>query len=253
MTERKRKTAIEPGGEIRDIPQYFSLPSYTIALHPAAGGQRSDAVLGPYVERGSTANSDLPVAIKQARIDFGHQFKSGHLLNQEFGGSGKDPTNLTILTHSANATHTGFDNPIKRARQGLWDYYNTLNDLYVDYRLYPIGIYVCVSTSGGSDPASVWDTTHATGRYIYKWLDCYAELRGFTPEAQALLTAFDKGAKSFNNFSDDRKLHDYEKATIKGKLGIAIDGIAEANKCSRVDNGPLTMIGKHEAGLLIKK
>ncbi|MGW0708012.1 eCIS core domain-containing protein [Streptomyces sp. NPDC002643] len=162
--------------DVAGLPDFFELPSYTRSRTRGAGGTRSHAVLGPngYSSRGTDADSTLPPAIVQARRDYGIRFIAGHLLNSDFGGSGTDSKNLTILTPGANSRMKGFDDPVKVAAETLRKVYVGLSRLYCPVDLLAYGIEIEVSTSG---PEYVWDDSYP-GNCISQFVHCRAGVIG---------------------------------------------------------------------------
>lgn len=178
-------------------PLFDGPPDYTAAGHAWAGGRDSRAVLSPTAtgHADSNANSSLPRAIRDARRRYPRAgFKAGHLLNGEFGGSGQDARNLTILTTRANNAHKRFDNRVKDALRDLWSIYDLLRQRGIDVSdasRFDLGIRVQVQTTGGTWGPDYPDNCIANG------LHCVAAAQGglgLTNEEQALLSQADQQA-----------------------------------------------------------
>lgn len=165
---RKRRLDDPPEGEasgkrrkassVRKAPQFFKGPDYT-NCGPKCGGKLSTAVLGPnaYLNVNTDADSKMPFGITKAKEDYPEcNFKAGHLLNATFGGNGKDPNNLIILTASANGQCNKFDNKVKQALAELYAFYDKLCDYYADISPVKFGILVKVkvypATWGDEEP-----------------------------------------------------------------------------------------------------
>lgn len=156
-------------------------PHYEPHSEPFAGGVHSWAVLGPdaLVGMGTDANPRLPPGIDTVRRTYPQAtFYAGHLLNADFGGSGQDPRNLTILTSAANTSHKAFDNPVKRAVEELRRVYEYMYDDGIDIAGElqasggTLGIRVDVETDGAS-----WGSS-GPDRWVSNGLVCTARVTG---------------------------------------------------------------------------
>jgi hypothetical protein len=102
---------------------------------PAATGDymgchQVTVTLGPkqqFGQTGTNATATFPYALADASLAYAGQyvFKSGHVLNADFGGPNA-ANNMTILTSSANTQQTKFDNNIKNARNALYNVYKAV-------------------------------------------------------------------------------------------------------------------------------
>jgi len=100
------------------------------------GCKSAEVVLGPLVgwpepQPGTDAVVIWPEAITDVRKhidDSKHHWKSGHVINADFGGYGGSDENMTCLTSSANTQQTAFDNNVKKARMYLHKFYTALRD-----------------------------------------------------------------------------------------------------------------------------
>lgn len=100
----------------------------------ARGCKRAEVVLGPLagwpeLQRGTDAKSVFPDAITDVRLridDAKYSWKSGHVINADFGGVGTSNDNMTCLTSSANKAQQAFDNHVKDARSSLHQVYSAL-------------------------------------------------------------------------------------------------------------------------------
>jgi hypothetical protein len=159
---------------LSELPLHFKKPTYELES-PRSGGKCSTAVLGPnsLYGMGTDANPRLPRAIDRARKEYPHaKFVAGHLLNADFGGTGRHPKNLTILTASANARMKGFDNRIKTAVEQLESLYKLLSRKFIDIKPLRYGIKVTISVSKdkwGSIPPD---------NYIANSVSCRASVSG---------------------------------------------------------------------------
>lgn len=141
-TQRKVTTRLAP-------LQFVERPSLT-GISKFAGGARSTAVLGPdgYLSKNSKADPKLPMGILAARLKYPTKyFKAGHLLNERFGGDGKNYKNLTILTAKANTACNGFDNRIERALDKLKKFYEAVHSAGVETAGLKLGVRVEVKAS----------------------------------------------------------------------------------------------------------
>lgn len=194
--DRPRRRAKIP---VEKAPAFFEWPTYTCADNSSAGGKYSRAVLGPngIVAIGNKADPNLPLGIRAAGRAYEREhFVAGHLLNGEFGGSGKDSDNLTILSSSGNGNHKKFDNNIKLAIQMLKKIYEVLSANHVDIGKVTYGVEVSVRVSDGK-----WDTT-GYGALICKELICgykiYGDLKPY--EASEFWDDVDKYNKKMEAF-----------------------------------------------------
>lgn len=172
-SKKPRRSPRKRSVSLNTIPRHFSGPIYTADNNKEAGGRCSIAVLGPNskLEMGSDADPNLPKGIKRAKVKYPYEvFVSGHLLNAEFGGNGKNAKNLTILTSEANANHKNFDNPIKKALDQLKKLYELLSKNFVDISTLNYGIRVSVAAS-----ANKWGEK-PPDNYLCKELNCSASL-----------------------------------------------------------------------------
>jgi hypothetical protein len=177
---RPQRAKSVPQKLLEDL-QWITEPKYTAAADARAGGCHSSAVLGPgaYLSGNSDSDPRLPSAIDRARDTYGIGFFSGHLLNAELGGDGKNTRNLTILTPAANSAHKGFDDNVKFAVAELKKAYTQLTRLGIDVRKLKYGIRVDVKTVD-----TVWADTYP-GLCISNGLECEAEVVG-VPDPDAL-------------------------------------------------------------------
>lgn len=120
---------------ILDGPHYTPFPKPTGAKTAGARGcKRAEVTLGPPVgwpeaEPGTDAEAVYPDAITDVRkhIDNAkYSWKSGHVINANFGGYGGSNQNMTCLTSSANKAQQTFDNNVLRARSYLHKVYTAL-------------------------------------------------------------------------------------------------------------------------------
>lgn len=172
--QRNRRAA----NPLEALPILFSRPPYQPETsHARAGGKHSSALLGPNSNayEKSDADSKKPGAIIAARQRHNHTFKAGHLLNAIFGGDGKDPKNLTILTSSANGAMRGFDENIKRAVEDLRRLYLSFHDSGIDIKPVRYGIKVDIRVSDDKWGADYPDNC------IANWVFCTAAKQGATP------------------------------------------------------------------------
>lgn len=162
-------------------------PAYTPADRTGAGGRLSTATLGPSANHSTNSkakSSALPVIAPANAAYPQYHFKTGHLLNEVFGGAGDDADNLTILTISANGLHDNFDGNIKDAVEQLWKAYIALSKVGIDVTQLGYGIQVSIATTG-----SYWsDDTTVPEYYICTGLVCTAAIVG-TPSDALLATA----------------------------------------------------------------
>lgn len=203
-----------------NIPTMFAGPTYTPAADGRAGGVDSSAVLSPTAtgNANSAANPSLPGAIRAARRRYPRaSFKAGHLLNGDFGGSGQDARNLTILTARANSTHKRFDNRVKDALKVLWDIYDFLRRKGVnveDQARFNYGIDVQVQTAGGQ-----WGPGYPDN-CIANFLNCSAQISG-----QLGLDAAEQQLLSAN-----------DQATLQGWVARLNGYLQDANNNGVIDN-----------------
>jgi len=103
----------------QEIPVYLEQPTWGAA--GKFGGSRMTVVLGPKsCESTNRGTATTPGSIKRLMNKLKEEagdmnWKAGHLLNQDMGGSGTDTLNLTPLSGTANATHSGYENRIKKS------------------------------------------------------------------------------------------------------------------------------------------
>lgn len=164
----------------RFVPNCYAGPAYTRSrVGAAAGGENSSATVSPrgFTEVESDADSNLPSAIKTARRAYSAKsFKAGHLLNAQFGGSGTDSKNLTILTAAANGSHKAFDNPLKEALRQLKKAFHALWESEdrqgrpLSISNYELGVSIRVEVD-----TTPWGTA-SPDKYIFKQLLCSASL-----------------------------------------------------------------------------
>lgn len=162
--------------KVEDLPLFLVPPNYEAANPSAAGGARATATLGPrsHFNQNSNADSTLPRAKSDAGAHYGINFISGHLLNEQFNGDGKDAKNLTILTASANSAMKSFDNRIVDAVRALRKVYEGLSELYEPIGDFAYGISVVIEPSGSS---YAWSTEYP-GNCISKFIWCHAKIVG---------------------------------------------------------------------------
>ena len=148
---------------ILDGPIYVSFPR-PVGGTRSRGCKSAQVVLGPLVgwpepQLGTDAEAKYPSAIIDVKkqIDNGkYHWKSGHVINADFGGYGKSNENMTCLTSSANTSQTAFDNNIKKARSSLHKVYRALrlaglrDDFFADLR-YGIEIKIEMSDDAWGD------------------------------------------------------------------------------------------------------
>jgi hypothetical protein len=139
-------------GGIANLRYIGGDPVYTPSAQ-GAGGELSTVVLGPggYVSTNSDADRSVIPEILQAELAYpAHTFKAGHLLNAEFGGSGSDAANLTILTTAANSAMRAFDNAIKNCViTPFTNAYTAMNNVGIDVTTLTYGIQLTITTNGG--------------------------------------------------------------------------------------------------------
>jgi hypothetical protein len=179
-SERRRRVNVDR------LPRYLRGPEYTL-IGAREGGCHSTATLGPngYVSAGSDADPSLPTKIREARQHYGINFKAGHLLNADFGGTGRHADNLTILTPGANSRHRSFDDPLKIACDKLRRVYEMMADQYLPVDELRYGIHIDVRTSGNK-----WED-HGPGKYITERLYCRASVVGINSVMDMLLEDVD--------------------------------------------------------------
>lgn len=132
---------------------------------PTSGGFRGckkmTITLGPkkqFGEPGTNSTGSHPKAITKACSSYPEQdFKSGHVLNADFGGPDSND-NMTILTASANSAQRKFDSNLKKARNALYDVYSNFakcapkeESFFTDLD-YGIEVVIVIGATGG-----VWD------------------------------------------------------------------------------------------------
>lgn len=152
-------------GQIRNIRYIGGDPVYTPASRAGAGGRHSSVVLGPggYTSTNSKADRNAIPAITQAETFYNRQFKAGHLLNEEFGGSGSDGDNLTILSNAANSAMRAFDEAIKRSVQTtLLTAYTCANNVGIDVANLDYGIQLDITT----DEPNFWSNAAGHAGYV---------------------------------------------------------------------------------------
>lgn len=208
---------------VRDLPLFISGPRYALSSTRGAGGARSRAILGPnsLFGMGSDANARLPHAIDAARDRHNYPFIAGHLLNADFGGTGRDSCNLTILTPTANSAMKNFDNPVKAAVTQLRQVYEYLADLYLPIDRLDYGIEVEISVSG---PEYVWGRSHPDN-CISQFIRCGAWLRG---------------RSRVDDFYDERDRHNRQTEAVWREVRVLMGSIrayvARANDADLIDN-----------------
>ncbi|MCH9684443.1 MAG: hypothetical protein K0V04_23615 [Deltaproteobacteria bacterium] len=79
-----------------------------------------DVILGPMAAESSnygsgTGPNSIKKLMKPLKDRDQGKWIAGHLLNDNLGGSGSDPKNLTPLTATANKQHSGFELKVKNA------------------------------------------------------------------------------------------------------------------------------------------
>lgn len=161
LRERRLRSAL-PGGSKKTTPE----------TDARAGGKMVEAFLGPKSlnEMGTDANSHLPRAINKAREKYPKcHFKSGHILNADFGGDGNDYANMTILTASANSSMQGFDNHVRNALRLLKDFHKSYQ--MVDINKYMTRIKLVIKVSSAK-----WSTDVYPDNCIAKYVRCRAKL-----------------------------------------------------------------------------
>ncbi len=93
------------------------------------GCQRVTITLGPkqeFLQTGSDSSASYPHALANAKTSYpARTLVSGHVLNANFGGP-DDPSNMTILTSSANSSQRLFDNNVGYARSTLYNIYRDI-------------------------------------------------------------------------------------------------------------------------------
>jgi hypothetical protein len=171
---KSARTTRKPIEAIIAAKRHFAGPGYTPADNKGAGGKHSWATLGPGCTAGlgSDSQADKPGAIVRARREYNIDFISGHLLNADFDGDGKDSANLTILTSAANGSHKGFDGPVLKAVGILASAYKSLYGLGMDVDALKYGIKVAIDTL-----EEVWSDDYP-GTCISAGLSCSAEVVG---------------------------------------------------------------------------
>lgn len=192
---------------------YIVDPHYTPYQGGIAGtgGEHSYATMGPdgLLSRDSDANSKLPDHITQARLDYPNSYLvAGHLLNAQFGGSGTDADNITILSSKGNSNHKKFDQPVKDAMLNLRKAYELLWKDFVDLEEINLGIYVSVKVDTGTPWP--WEDQ------VFSGLICEAEL---------------KNDNDIDN-SDNHEHHD----AYRSKVADVQADLTKANNSSKIDN-----------------
>lgn len=221
--KQKRAKIANHEAVIRDI-QYLpgGDPHYTADGRAGSGGCLSTATLGPAgnlsVDSDSVAAALPNLALaKSAHPQYG--FVAGHLLNAVFGGAGDDADNLTILTHSANGLHRGFDEPVKKAINELRKVYLALSKVGIEVATLGYGVSVSVATTG-----VFWSPVATQPAYfITTALVCQATVVG-EPTQQTLA-----GAVQVNNWQT--RLDEAEDAIAAVRAQVAI-----ANAAGNVPN-----------------
>ena len=162
--------AVRRSTRLKAAPQEIALaglevlngPFYTTFEDPddaktamARGCHTAEITIGPYpgvsANMGTDAEGELPGVLAFAKEEYGNHFKSGHVINADFGGSGVDYQNLTCLTDSANSRQKTFDNAIKDARDVLQSAYIAIlkgmpkDPDYIDELAYGIKIKITMS------------------------------------------------------------------------------------------------------------
>jgi len=99
----------------------------------------------------SDAIGTLPSSIGDVRAKYpAYNWKSGHVINADFGGNGELSANMTCLTGSANGQQNAFDGPVKRARVVLHKAYSLMRKCgaqkeFFDDQLFGIKVSAVVS------------------------------------------------------------------------------------------------------------
>ncbi len=135
----KRQNSMDAFGDFSIISkaEYVPFPKPAGARTAGARGCKSAKVtLGPIAGwpeflQGTDAAVIYPDAITDVRDeldDSQYHWKSGHVINADFGGSGIGNKNMTCLTSSANTSQTAFDNSIKNARSALHRVYTAIRE-----------------------------------------------------------------------------------------------------------------------------
>jgi hypothetical protein len=116
-----------------------------------------------YPQTGVDSNKDsdaigtLPSSIGAVKAKYpGYNWKSGHVINADFGGDGELSANMTCLTSSANGQQNAFDGPVKRARVVLHKAYSLMRKCgaqkeFFDDQLFGIKVSAVVSDDTWGD------------------------------------------------------------------------------------------------------
>lgn len=221
---------IGAAGAIAHIQYIGGGPVYTPSPRPGAGGCLSTVVLGPggYVSKNSDADrSAIPAILAAEAAGYPHTFKAGHLLNAEFGGSGDDPDNLTILTTAANSAQRSFDEAVKLAVQTtLTHAYTVINSMGIDVSTLGYGIQVTIT----AQPTFWSNVVGNPGYLITDGLTCQAAIVGEPAIAtlEGVLTATYGAARVPN--------HANLVATLNGHIATLQNDVAAANMQGVVNN-----------------
>ncbi len=135
----KRQNSADAFGDFSIISEADYEPFPKPAGAPTAGARgckSAEVTLGPIAGwpeflQGTDAAVIYPDAITDVRAELNdakYHWKSGHVINADFGGSGIGNKNMTCLTSSANTSQTAFDNSIKNARSALHRVYSTIRE-----------------------------------------------------------------------------------------------------------------------------
>lgn len=222
------RITINPVAGIGNI-RYILPPVYTASGRVGAGGTCSVATLGPAgaVSKDSDADRSKLPKIIDAEQDYDETFVAGHLLNAQFGGSGTDPTNLTILTQSANHSMCTFDNAIASAlREPLTHAYECVNSMGLDVSTLGYGIQVTVT----ADDAFWSDDQSQSGYLITTGVTSVAVIVA-EPDPHALENALTQ------RYGQNRVTkHGTHMANLEGAIASLRERVADANNSGRVDN-----------------
>lgn len=124
MLKRKRFQREDP-------PQYLEGPVH--GSRGKFGGTSMTVVLGPSAadttNYGSKTNAgSIPKLMRPLHDQDPDKWVAGHLLNDNLGGSGTDPVNLTPLTKTANRNHATHEGRIKAACERAKAHHNSHPD-----------------------------------------------------------------------------------------------------------------------------
>jgi len=195
----------------------------------ARGCKRAKVVLGPLtgwpeLQRGTDAQAVYPDALTDVKkhIDNAkYTWKSGHVINADFGGKGTSNHNMTCLTSSANTAQQAFDNHVKNARSSLHQTYSALRLAFQqsdDFKNLGYGIKVEIEMSdeawGDEYPWNCVSTSMSLQASIVN-----------EPEEEAVRTVM-KGSK------------EGDIQNVLGHIASVRRHLDAAAKCKIVDNGP---------------